>query len=241
MLTPAAYLDALTRDAATFSDLLASADVSAPVPGCPGWTIGDLARHLSGVHRWAHGVLVTGEPGDEPEGPQDADELRRWFTDGAEQLLAALNETDPSTPLWTFGPKPRTAEFWFRRQALETLVHLWDLQQALGQPLTIDDQLSRDGVDEVVTMFFPRQVRLGRTPALTNSLELVVSDASNATYRLSGDGTADGGDSSRAEVAISGSAADLLLVLWGRKDVWTVFVDGDPNLARAIVSVGLTP
>ena len=241
MLTPATYLASLNRDVAHFSKLLDDADLTVPVPGCPGWTVGDLTRHLSGVHRWAHGVLVTGEPGEEPEGPQDADELRCWFIEGAQQLITGLSEIDPSAPLWTFGPKPRTAEFWFRRQALETLVHLCDLQQALGEPLTIDDDLARDGVDEVVTMFFPRQVRLGRTPALTHSLELVVSDDPHATYRLSGDGTADGSESSSSDVSISGSAGDLLLVLWGRKDVEAVSVLGDPALARTVIGAGLTP
>jgi len=241
VLTPAVYLDALTRDAATFSHLLASADLAAPVPGCPGWTIADLTRHLSGVHRWALGVLVTGEPGDEPEGPQDPRELLRWFVDGSHDLVAALQQTDPAMPLWTFGPKPRFAEFWFRRQALETLVHVWDLQDALGQPLTSDDQLTRDGVDEVVTMFFPRQVRLGRTPPLTNSLELQLSDGSGDGYLLIGDGVSKPDQADGVDVVIRGTAAELLLVLWGRKDVEAIAVDGDPALARAIVRAGLTP
>ncbi|HEY2286560.1 MAG TPA: maleylpyruvate isomerase N-terminal domain-containing protein, partial [Streptosporangiaceae bacterium] len=42
------------------TDLLRSAldgaDLTVPVPSCPGWNVGQLARHLGGAQRWAAGV-----------------------------------------------------------------------------------------------------------------------------------------------------------------------------------------
>ena len=42
-------------------------------------------------------------------------------------------------------------------------MHRWDLGAALGRD-RLPERLAADGVDEVVTMFFPRQVRLGGSP-----------------------------------------------------------------------------
>ena len=232
------YLTALARDAATFAELLETADLSLPVPSCPGWSIADLTRHLGGIHRWAHDVVLTGSPGDEPEGPTDDDALIAWFGQGAAELLAILRSTNPSTPTWTFGPKPRLVEFWNRRQAQETHVHLWDLQDALGIPCVRDDVLALDGVHEVVTMFFPRQVRLDRMPQLTHVVMLDVSDFPDHTFVVADDGTNSG---ALPDVRLKGSAVEILRVLWGRDDVGQLEIDGDIDIARAIVSSGLTP
>ena len=239
VLTPSRYVSALTREVAAFSELLGSADLERPVPGCPGWTVRDLAGHLGGVHRWATGVLVTGEPGQERSGPENPNDLLPWFAEGGLLLLSALEGIDPQTPVWTFGPKPRVAEFWFRRQALETLVHLWDLQRAIEVPLTRDDELAGDGVDEVVTMFFPRQIRLERMMPLAHSLALEADDL-DVSYVLAGDGTMSLA-ADECDVRVTGSAADLLLALWGRIDVAMLSVSGDVLAARDVMSAPLTP
>ena len=213
--------------------------MSREIPSCPGWTVRELAGHLGGVHRWAHGVLVTGEPGEELSGPDNPDELVPWFAEGAQLLLSALEATDPQSSVWTFGPKPRLAEFWFRRQALETLVHLWDLQRALDVPLTADDELACDGVAEVVTMFFPRQVRLQRMVPLTYACALQVQDF-DVTYVLAGDGTTSV-SADECDVTITGSATELLLLLWGRTDLVALNVSGNEDIARQVLAAPLTP
>jgi len=238
MLIPSVYLDALTRDAATFIELVDSADHELPVPFCPGWNVGDLARHLGGVHRWAHDAVVTGAPGDEPEGPSDRKDLTLWLTQGVTQLHAVLSTTDPQTPTWTFGPKPRLVEFWIRRQALETFVHLWDAQTALGVPTTSDDDLALDGIDEVVTMFYPRQVRLERAAPLGQAVALHVSDSPGTTFVLPG-AIADAAPSPAA--SITGTASELLQLVWGRVDVDQLQVEGDPAVVEALLKAHLTP
>ena len=51
-VSPAARLDAVARETARFVAALEGADLSAPVPGCPGWTLLDLVRHTGSVQRW---------------------------------------------------------------------------------------------------------------------------------------------------------------------------------------------
>ena len=76
-----------------------------------------------------------------------------------------------------FGPKPRTASFWQRRMPHETTLHAWDAARALGYADPLDRELAADGVDEVVTIFVPRQVRLGRLEPAAVSVELRATDA----------------------------------------------------------------
>ena len=238
MLSRAAYLESLDRDARAFGELLLDADHGAPVPDCPGWTLGDLARHLSGVHRWAHGIVTTGSPGDEPAGPTDPEELHAWFVAGAAQLLDALTTVDPSTPVWTFGPKPRQVQFWVRRQPHETSMHLGDVRRALGVPHPVDPAFAADGVDEVVSMMTPRQVRLERIPLLEHGVRLVLSDSPGTEHVLAGDCT----DPSAPTVAtLTGHAEDLLLALWRRSGIDNLTVDGDVEGARATFALALTP
>jgi uncharacterized protein (TIGR03083 family) len=238
MLAPEQYHAALERDAAAFIDIVRSADADAPVPACPGWRLADLGGHLGSVHRWARGALVTGVAGEEPTPPTGHDALVSWLVAGAADLVEALRTTDPEAPVWTFGPPPRVAGFWGRRQAHETAVHLVDAQQAAGLPRSTDAPLAADGVAEVVSMFFPRQVRLGRIPPLGAGLRVDLVDVPGASFVIAGDGTDPG---AATAAGIRGSAADVLLVLWGRVGIEALEVDGEPDVARAVLAAGITP
>ena len=51
----------LTRDEIDrYADTIDGADLSAPVPTCPGWTVLALTKHLGVVHRWAAQMLRDG-------------------------------------------------------------------------------------------------------------------------------------------------------------------------------------
>jgi uncharacterized protein (TIGR03083 family) len=238
VLSRRTYLDSLDRDARAFGELIRTADPATSVPDCPGWSLADLARHLGGVHRWAHGVLTTGSPDEEPTGPDAHDALVPWFDEGAAALLGALDAIDPQTPVWTFGPQPRLAEFWLRRQPHETSMHLGDARRALGLAHPVDHAFAADGVDEVVTMFVPRQVRLKRIPPLTRAVRLEASDAPGAAWVLGGPDT--GVDGATA-ATISGTAEDLLLALWRRTGLERLAVEGDTAAAHGTFALALTP
>ena len=229
------YLAHLERAAADVAGRLESGDLDAPVPGCPGWTLTDLAHHLGGIHRWARIAVVEG-PSDErtADAPGDRAALVDWFRAGASALIETLRVTDPATPCWTFGPRPRFAAFWFRRQAHETVLHAHDAAASQGAAGPLDPELALDGVDEVVTMFFPRQVRLGRTAPLPESLAL--APAEGGRWLLPGDDPA-------PAATVSGPAEAVLLLLWHRiaLDDPRLRVSGSRAAADAVLAVALTP
>jgi uncharacterized protein (TIGR03083 family) len=236
MLTAEAYQAALERDATAFVSLVATADATRAVPWCPGWTVDDLARHLGSVHRWAREIVRTREPAQEPSAPSGHDALVAWLSDGAAGLVAELRDTDPATPLWTFGPRPRTAMFWSRRQAHETAVHLADLRHALELPITMDADLAADGVDEVVHMFFPRQVRLERIAPLARGIAIELTTGQR--FVLAGDGIEPGGD---VAAVVRATPQQAMLMLWGRGGFDDAQVDGDAGAVRDVLRAGITP
>jgi uncharacterized protein (TIGR03083 family) len=236
----------LAERQSVFADLLATADLDAPVPTCPGWTVTNLAHHLGTVHRWAAGAVREGRPVDlEETGPTDRDALVDWYREGADGLTALLTATDEAAEVWSFGPKPRTARFWSRRQAHETAMHTEDLGLAAGALPPLPADLALDGVDEVVTMFFPRQVHLQRTVPLDRSLALV-PDGAGARWVLAGDGGTVSDDVPEAEATVAGPAQVLVRLLWQRVTLDAalaagVTLDGDEAAARTVLGARLTP
>ena len=231
-------LASLARDTAAFTDLLRAGALDASVPRCPGWNLADLGDHLGGVHGWAHGIVTTGSPSDAPTAPPRRDELADWYAERAADLVAALSTADPAAPVWTFGTPPRTVAFWIRRQPLETAVHLRDGREAVGRTAPIDPDLAASGVDEVVTMMFPRQVRLGRIPPLARGIRLELSDRPGTSYVLAGDGL----DPEAAyDATVRGTAEQVFLWLWRRLDTAELSVEGDDAAVADAYATALTP
>src|SRR4051812_24829314 len=201
------------------------------VPACPGWDLADLAVHLGGVHRWALDALTAADPTRPPAerapfAPADSAGLVAWFEEGADELLAALSTTDPAAPCWGFGPHPRTAAFWQRRTPHETTLHTLDAAQALGRSEPLAPQFAADGVDEVVRMFVPRQVRLGRLEPLDRHVELRADDVQGWGPWHLGPSVA---EPKAPDAVVSAPAATLLLLLWRRErlDAAGVVLAGD--------------
>jgi uncharacterized protein (TIGR03083 family) len=238
-LTAATGLAHLRAKIGDLRAVLAEADLAAAVPTCPGWSLHDLAAHVGNVHRWVRGAIVEGHPATpEVDVPAGRAELLAWYDEGAAGLVGLLGSIDPDVPCWSFGPKPGTAGFWFRRQAHEHAVHAYDAQVAVGAAGTIDATLAVDGIDEVVTVFFPRQVRLGRIRALDRSLAVRADDGSR--WVVAGDGT-EGLTLADAEVA---GPAEALYLLLGRRiglDDPRLTLDGDPAAAEAVLGTAIVP
>ena len=232
------FLERLDQAVEQFADLVATGDLHARVPPCPDWTFQDLVVHLGQIHQWATHAIVKGNPDAEPtQAPAEQAALVDWYRRSAETLTSVLKRTDPQAPAWAFGPKPRTALFWFRRQTHETTVHLWDAGTAQSRPKKIDNIVALDGIDELTSMFFPRQVRLGRIPKLERTLAL---EAGPNRWVLAGDGT---GPEPAAEATVKGPPEFLLLLLWGRVglDDTNLTLDGDEAAAHAVLSSALAP
>jgi uncharacterized protein (TIGR03083 family) len=130
----------------------AVADLKAPVPTCPEWDVTGLCDHLARVyqgrsHAIEHAAFKEREDFvHREEGADPIDWVRAWSDDLDRALL---DQADDAHTI-TFIPEVTIVHFWRRRMALETLVHRTDAELAVGDVTAMDDELSADGVDELL-------------------------------------------------------------------------------------------
>ncbi|WP_159798732.1 maleylpyruvate isomerase N-terminal domain-containing protein [Puerhibacterium puerhi] len=241
-------LDLLATFQAAFADAVDRARPGAPVPGIGEWRVRELVAHLAGVHHWAAG-MATGDPARPDHLPVGDGRLGAHYRAHAAALHATLAGLAPGAPCPTL-TGPGTASFWRRRQVHETLVHLHDLHAALAgarTPGVLDGVVPAgpavwaDGVDEVVTMFEPRQVRLGRAAPLPRTVALHATDAGERWVLGAHE---DGRDrTERPAATLAAPARDLALVLWRRLPLDTVdaTVTGDPVAVADALARPVTP
>lgn len=200
------------------------------VPACPEWTLDDLFGHLGSIERWAAAVARSGERAQQPAPPAEGG--ASWFLEEAPAFLDAMTSLDPEAPCWGFGPPPRTAGFWLRRQAHEHAIHFVDASQALDLPVVVfAEDFLLDGIDEVLGMFAPRQIRLGRMADPGGAVSFRLPDGRSWTV---GDGA--------VTASVTAPAHDMYLGLWGRASFSeTSVIDGDMHLALRVIGSPLTP
>jgi uncharacterized protein (TIGR03083 family) len=209
-----------------------AAGLEAPVPWIPAWTARDLVGHLGTVHRWATAIVAAGtteRPPPEATRTPPHDGLLDWYANGLADLVAILRSTPPDAPAWHMSPTAdRVAASWARRQAHEHLVHRMDLEAAAGVPRApVDARLAEDGVDELLTVIVPRWAHTEPLDDADATVAVTCTDTGRSwsVTVLRGAITV-GADRSGTEAAhVQGSAAELLLHLWGRPA--EVTVDGD--------------
>lgn len=243
-MEPEQWLAAIKAD----SEILASTPVDAldlAVPSCPGWTVHDLIGHVGAVHRWAADrvsgtALYTGYGGiAAPEGAA----VIGWYIEGRDQLVDSLTARDPDDPAPTFVGE-RTVAFWYRRQAHELAVHRWDLQSATvpTHQDSIEADVAVDGIDEWFDLFAPRFIAMGSgvpSELIGRSLHLHATDADGGEWFV--DVTANGldwrHDHAKADVALRGSASDLLLALWHRVPASSLDIVGDTTVVGPVLDL----
>ncbi|MFF4381768.1 maleylpyruvate isomerase family mycothiol-dependent enzyme [Kitasatospora sp. NPDC092039] len=244
-MTPNEHVAAVSAETARFVAAVRSADPATPVPGCPGWTLADLVRHTGSVQRWFTLLLRRRiqEPPTSREVdlklPERVEDYPAWLAEACAEAGAAFAETDLDAPMWAWGADQH-ARFWVRRMLFETLVHRADAELALGLKPGIDPDLAADGVAEFLTnlpyaaFFAPRTAEL-RGEDRTIRFARTDGDG-DWLVRLRPDGfgldSADAPAGSPADATVSATAAELLLLLYGRLDrsTPTVTVSGDEGL-----------
>ncbi|MCZ9880285.1 maleylpyruvate isomerase family mycothiol-dependent enzyme [Arthrobacter sp. B2a2-09] len=231
-MSPDRYLTELASSLDRLSILARQSEevLARRVPACPGWTLEDLFGHLGSIERWAAEIVLAGEFIEEPAPPTTG--AVTWFLEGVDAFLGTMAALDPERPCWNFGPPPRKAGFWRRRQAHEHAVHLIDACQAseLAVPSFAADFML-DGIDEILTMFTPRQLRLERMPQLEGSVTFQVPGAHS--WKL-GQGA--------PEASITSPLRGMYLGLWGRSNLSeTAIIEGDKALALRVLQGPLTP
>jgi uncharacterized protein (TIGR03083 family) len=224
--------------------------LATPVPSCPDWTVGELARHLGAVYRRVR--LNAGSAAvDEPwgpvvipdEAPAAGDErVVGWFASELAQVNAFLDALDSDAPAWNWAPQRKTAAFWHRRLAHETAVHRWDAQFATRLPEPLESKLAADTVDEALDTFLPAGRRRNHADVV-GLVHLVASDVGHEWYvRMRGDGivslldtdTLLDDDAHPARAVATGMASDLALAIWGRITFDVLETAGDETLLEAL-------
>ncbi|MGN9785434.1 maleylpyruvate isomerase family mycothiol-dependent enzyme [Nonomuraea sp. ZG12] len=212
-----------------------------PLPTCPGWTLADLITHLGTLHRWVTHLVTTRaqEPvrsRDVPNGLAEGEHGdQAWLTSGMAEMVRTLRATDPDTPLWTWGPGGR-AGWWARRMAYELVVHRVDAELAAGLEPVVEPAVAADGVEEFLG-------NLSSAGWVTRRLA-ALDGMAGATFHLHATDTqgewtfvpaADGGISwerghAKGDAAVPAPAADLLLLVYGRRPADGLTVHGDRAL-----------
>ena len=240
MPTQQDFRQVIEDSSAKFAHLIEHGNLDANIPSCPGWTFTELAQHMCGTQRWSTHALLTGERGEHPQAPNERQALSNYFNEGARELIDASRTIDPLRPTWSFGPEPRIAQFWTRRQAHEITIHLWDAYASQEQNFDIPADLALDGINEIVEVFFPMRVKRGNLTALPQAIVLVPNESTQSeSLPLIELTTNPNNDGPRVE--IHGKAADLLLLLWGRKPLNSCEIIGDATLAQEFLAQGVTP
>ncbi|AJT40987.1 maleylpyruvate isomerase family mycothiol-dependent enzyme [Psychromicrobium lacuslunae] len=207
---------------------------NAPVPSCPGWDIAALYRHLGSVQEWVHATLqLVGSqerPAPRTEESAPGSDPFDAFSKSAPQLLWSLEHSNPDLPSWNFGPPPRLAAFWFRRQNMEHLVHVEDLAQAMGQAAPeIPESIALDGVDEVLSVLLPQRVRAG----MLEYPAAVRFEAGSASWQV-GEG--------EPQAVLLASPSDLFLGLWRRRPLLELAeISGDSQILERLLEADLVP
>ncbi len=206
----------------------------AAIPGCPGWTLEDLVRHVGDVHRWA--ATIVRESLQERlrrdfVGPGN-DALLDWYAQGHRELVQTLSDASPRDEFWAWAPAPNALAFWARRQAHETAIHRLDAEQAGGSVTPFHAVQAADGIDEWLTIA-SRRVRstsgggrvLHLAPVDVPAAWMVGLEAEGLSLR--------NGEPAGRACTVRGPASDLFALAMNRRHATGLVVEGDDDVLRA--------
>jgi uncharacterized protein (TIGR03083 family) len=207
------------------------------IPWSDRWTVAACAKHVGGTHHVVSQIIKDrptadfGLFGSMRSIDKTDPGLGAWLTDGTSALVDQLRQVDPAAECWSWHADGRTAGFWSRRMAQETLVHRWDAELGAGcVGAAMDPAVAADGVDEYLDVFVSASRGLRGSPA-GPSIHFASTDSGDAWYlQLPAAGErVVGRDPIDTAVSLRGPAESLLLVVWGRltPDAAGVEVDGD--------------
>jgi uncharacterized protein (TIGR03083 family) len=241
-VTPERFLELIAQDGRRLGDCARGADLAAPIPTCPGWTVGACVGHVAGVYRHKVDCVRLGRrPDSYSEEPPHGVDLLDWYDDSLATLLDVLREAGPAAPAYTWWAPDQTTGFWYRRMAQETAVHRLDVEDGAGDPTPVDAELAVDGIDEVLDRFLSDDwdevtdeewdgvdpaAGAGRTVAVRSGGQVWRQTLGPEAMPLArGEGPAD--------AAVEGDPEAVLLWLWGRREDVVVTLSGDPAVLAA--------
>jgi uncharacterized protein (TIGR03083 family) len=244
-------LQLIDERSTAFRAAIASApDLEVKVPTCPEWTLLDLAAHLGAVHRRWVAIVSAGPTDGAPVGetaeegakaaPQERAALLAWSAESTRQLLDALREAGPDRGCWVWwdtSQSPHTSGAVARHQVQEATVHTYDAQITGGAAQPLPDEAALDGVEEFLSTCVATTTAWPHEPA---DLDLHATEGRSWRLSLSADGArftqlpTSGADTVPAAASVSGTASELVLVLYDRKPIDALQIGGDRRVVEQL-------
>lgn len=236
------YIESVVSEGKLFAQAAEMGDLEVTIPACGDWVMRDLVRHLGVIHLWAAANVAVPElrwlqvdqlTDLEPFWPELAarwpsdDELISWYRATLANLVEVFETAPLDVKAFTFLAAPSPLIMWSRRQASEIAIHRFDAESAQGVASHFDAHFASDMLDEVISGFAPyyKSIDVARV------LQVIASDVGEqwwVTMGPHGVTTSRSGD--RADLTITGTAAELYLLLWNRTPASTIRLAGDPDV-----------
>jgi hypothetical protein len=223
------------EQAGLFRTAVATADLSADVPSCPGWTFTDLSLHVARFLHTATRYFTSGSIVELRPTPARRDVNPLVYLD--EQLAAAtqvLRNTSGNRPVWTFSPTaPDLAWVWHRRVAHELSLRRWDAQAALRTLTPTDREQAADAIDELLGTLLPARLRAD-SPSRGTAIISCTDGPQTWHVRLAPGAVPEvrsAGRDEKADARLSNRTANVLYQLWSRMQLTG---SGDQAVLRAL-------
>jgi len=231
------HLEVISYEAVRLAAVTAEA-LDLKVPSCPEWTGRDLIDHVWHVHTFWHAQVRAADdsarrdPGERsiPKGEEPGD----WLEDAAGGLVEALEAAGPDAPCWNWSGEALNVGWVARRMALETAVHRFDGELAVGDQTPIEADVAVDGIDEFLRVHLQSDVPDAPEATLGGTLCLACSDTGKAWIVEVGAGQLRIREGSGpASACLRGTASELYLFTWNRVGVDDLELTGSRSVAAA--------
>ncbi|HEX7308426.1 maleylpyruvate isomerase family mycothiol-dependent enzyme [Lentzea sp.] len=226
------------RSAAFRAAVAAAPSLDAKVPTCPEWTLADLAEHIGeGRRTWA-ATVAAGPANGKATGkdvpmPEQRAEILTWLEDATKELLDALEAAGPDQGCWAWwSGSPHTAGAVARHQLQQLAVHTYDAQITIGaaEPLPVD--IALDGVDEFLQTCVTTDSAWPHEPS---TMGYHATEGRSWWLRFD-----ESGAHTVPEVAptaeCTGTASDLVLFMYGRRELGEMDVRGDRRVFERLIA-----
>jgi uncharacterized protein (TIGR03083 family) len=219
------------RSAALRGSVAGSPDLDARVPSCPDWSLRDLVKHLTQVHRFWAAAVMAGPSGKPPTVAPAEDTLSADLLAGSaaatQELIAALRAAGPAAGCWTWwgdSDVPMTSGAVARHQVREAAVHAFDAQLTTGTPQPVPPVIALDGIAEFIDV---SHGTAGPWPHKPVRIGLHAAEGRSWLLDLTASGSHVIDDQHETAADLHGSASDLLLTLHGRLPLDSLRSEGD--------------
>lgn len=238
------YIGFVASEGKAFAVAAEAGDLNVEIPPCEGWDMRELVRHLGLVHLWAAGnvahpqddwfdandlpALARYWPDLAGSWPEDAD-LVSWYRDTHANLVRVLESAPADLECFSFLPAPSPLTMWARRQASEIAIHRFDAEVSRGIASHYEPPFAADMLDELLSGFAPRPREIEVDEERV--IHVHADDVEEHWFLTVGpQGIATSRRGSAADLTVTGTAAELYLLMWNRTPDASVALNGDTEL-----------